>query len=113
MYKEWKEARCLIEVKHSLLQNKKETRKEYRKAIRHQELRRKPKLTAIISNANQTDKNLSFKLIRKKGDVFKTDLHVEDQVFNRENIIDGWRSHFSKLAVTSEDKTFNYDHLNL
>ena len=115
-YKEWKEAGRPDDIENPLLKRKKETRKVYRQEIRNEELRRKHEERNTISNANQTDKNLFFKLIRKqrkKGNIFITDLHVENEVFSRENIIDGFHLHFSKLAIPTADETYNYDHLNL
>ncbi|CAC5371817.1 unnamed protein product [Mytilus coruscus] len=85
-------------------------------AIRNEEIRRKHNERNDIINYNQNDKQKFYKLIRKQrqnGNTFINDLHVENEVFERDNIINGWNQHFSKLAVPSEHSDFNYQHLAL
>ncbi|CAC5386776.1 unnamed protein product [Mytilus coruscus] len=85
-------------------------------AIRNEEIRRKHYERNDIINYNQNDKQKFFKLIRKQRqnrNTFINDLHVENELFERDNIINGWNQHFSKLAVPSEHPDFNYQHLAL
>ncbi|CAC5414584.1 unnamed protein product [Mytilus coruscus] len=115
-YKNWKSAGRPSNIKNLLLKEKKLTRKSFRTAIRNEEIRRKHNERNDIINYNQNDKQKLYKLIRKQrqnGNIFINDLHVENEVFERDNIINGWNQHFSKLAVPSVHPDFNYQHLAL
>ncbi|VDI59380.1 Hypothetical predicted protein [Mytilus galloprovincialis] len=115
-YKNWKSAGRPPNIDNILLTEKKLTRKNFRTAIRNEEIRRKHNERNDIINYNQNDKQKFFKLIRKQrqnGNTFINDLHVENEIFERNDILKGWNQHFSKLAIPSEHPDFNYQHLAL
>ncbi|XP_063427215.1 uncharacterized protein LOC134710750 [Mytilus trossulus] len=115
-YKNWKSAGRPPNIDNLLLTEKKLTRKNFRTAIRNEEIRRKHNERNDIINYNQNDKQKFFKLIRKQrqnGNTFINDLHVENEIFERNDILKGWNQHFSKLAIPSEHPDFNYQHLAL
>ena len=115
-YKNWKNAGRPEEHDNILLLEKKRTRKIYRTAIRKEELRKKHLERNDIINCNRDDKQQFYKLVRKhrkNGNCFINDLHVEDKYYERDEIIDGWHSHFSKLAIPTENNDFDYEHLEL
>ena len=50
----------------------------------------------------------------KKGNIYVNDLHVGDDIFEGEDILDGWLTHFSKfIAEPSNNPEYDYEHLNL
>ena len=84
--------------------------------LRIEDSKRKHKYRDRIINANDNDKRLFHQLIRrqrKKGNIYVTDLHVGDEIFEGEDVLDGWLTHFSKLAEPSNNPENDYDHLSL
>ena len=57
-----------------------------------------------------------FTLVRKQrqsGNSFINDLHVGDEYFESEEILQGWFKHFSELATPNEQSVFDFDFYNL
>ncbi|CAC5367026.1 unnamed protein product [Mytilus coruscus] len=101
-YKIWKDNGRPMNIDHPLIIEKKLTRKIFRAEIRNEELRRKHNERNTLIHSNSGDKNLFYKLIRKQrqnGNTFINDLNVDGETFERDNILSGWHTHFSKLAV--------------
>ena len=46
----------------------------------------------------------------KKGNIY---VNVGDEIFEGEDVLDGWLTHFSKLAEPSNNPEYDYEHLNL
>ncbi|CAG2246891.1 unnamed protein product [Mytilus edulis] len=115
-YKIWKDNGRPMNIDHPLIIEKKLTRKTFRTEIRNEELRRKHNERNILIHSNSGDKNLFYKLIRKQrqnGNTFINDLNVDGETFERDDILSGWHTHFSKLAIPTEHPSFNYQHLQL
>lgn len=84
--------------------------------LRIEDSKRKHKYRDRIINENDNDKRLFHQLIRrqrKKGNIYVNDLHVGDEIFEGEDVLDGWLTHFSKLAEPSNNPEYDYEHLNL
>ena len=117
-YKQWKQADRPSDPDNPLLIRKKETRKKFRTELRIEDSKRKHIYRDRIINANNNDKQLFHQLIRrqrKNGNIYINDLHVHvgDDIFEGENVLDGWLTHFSKLAEPSNNPEYDYEHLNL
>ena len=46
----------------------------------------------------------------KKGNIY---VNVGDEIFEGEDVLDGWLIHFSKLAEPSNNPEYDYEHLSL
>lgn len=65
--------------------------------LRIEDSKRKHKYRDRIINENDNDKRLFYQLIRrqrKKGNIYVNNLHVGDEIFEGEDVLDGWLTHF-------------------
>ena len=115
-HKAWKNAGKPSQFHDPLLIAKKESRILYRRAVRNEIARQRMELKNKIIEANSTNKKLFFTLVRKQrqsGNSFINDLHVGDEYFESEEILQGWFKHFSELATPNEQSVFDFDFYNL
>lgn len=85
------------------MQVRKRTKKQLRKARRQEIARQRDESLQTIMNAKQRDSKIFHKLVnaqRKSKRNGISDLCVEDKTYStREEILQGWNEHFSKLAT--------------
>ncbi|VDH91711.1 Hypothetical predicted protein [Mytilus galloprovincialis] len=97
------------------MQERKKTKKQLRKARRQEIARQRDESLQKIMNATQRDSKIFHRLVNAQRKTKKSsisDLTVEDKTYSsREEILQGWNEHFSKLA-TPESNTTNSDHTN-
>lgn len=93
---------------------KKETtqllRKECRLEIANRRIVERQRLIQVRS----TDKNMLFKLIRKqRGQLTRhiDSLTVDDTTYSNNEILQGWRKHFLKLAEKSNSEQYNQEYI--
>lgn len=115
-HKQWKHAGRPNNPEHPLVINKRETRKDYRRELRIEENRRKHEDRNNIITADAYDKRLFFKLVkkhRKTNNCFIEDLYVGNNLYQGENVINGWHQHFKAIAEPEENPSYNQEHLDL
>lgn len=82
-------------------QNRIKSRKEFRRQVRIEQARTRDQEKQKIMETRTRDSKLFHQLVRnnrQKGCNI-TDLHVENKCYNGDQVIDGFKSHFSKLAT--------------
>ncbi|CAC5404294.1 unnamed protein product [Mytilus coruscus] len=87
-------------------------RKECRLEVAKHRINERQKLI----NARTSDRNMFYKIIksqRGKLSRFIDQLHVDDNTYHNDNIIEGWRSHFHKLAKKEQNQNYDIQYLDL
>ncbi|MEW8547754.1 MAG: reverse transcriptase family protein, partial [Candidatus Thiodiazotropha sp.] len=102
---------------HWLVINKKVTTRNLRKLCRLESARQRQTIRQEILDARYEDTRLFHKLIkRQRGGSLQcvNELRVGDKIYtSKEEILDGFREHFSSLATPSGDSSFDTKHGNL
>ena len=108
--RKWNSAGRPSEMSNALLQRKKKTKCLFRAEIRKELSNRNCQISRQIADANSSDKRQFFRLIKKqwqKGNTLINDLHVGDEVFTGDDVINGFHKHFSALAQPSDNPMYD------
>ncbi|CAG2256425.1 unnamed protein product [Mytilus edulis] len=98
------------------LKKKKLTTHILRKECRLEVAKRRINERQKLINARTSDRNMFYKIIksqRGKLSRFIDQLHVDDNTYHNDNIIEGWRSHFHKLAKKEQNQNYDTQYLDL
>ncbi|CAG2235471.1 ACOT1_2_4 [Mytilus edulis] len=115
-YKIWKDEGRPNDPDHPSVRMKKETRRVFRSEIRKEENKRKHVERDRIITANTQDKRLFYQLIKKQRNnknIFINDLHVANNKYEHEEVIEGWHEHFKTLAEPISNTTYDGKHQDL
>ncbi|CAG2193085.1 unnamed protein product [Mytilus edulis] len=115
-YKIWKDEGRPNDPDHPSVRMKKETRRVFRSEIRKEENQVKHVERDRIITANTQDKRLFYQLIKKQRNnknIFINDLHVANNKYEHEEVIEGWHEHFKTLAEPISNTTYDGKHQDL
>ena len=115
-YKIWKDEGRPNDPDHPSVRRKKETRRVFRSEIRKEENKRKHVERDRIITANTQDKRLFYQLVKKQRNnknIFINDLHVANNKYEHEEVIEGWHEHFKTLAEPISNSTYDGKHQDL
>ncbi|CAG2195798.1 unnamed protein product [Mytilus edulis] len=99
------------------LKKKKLTTHILRKECRLEVAKRRINERQKLINARTSDRNMFYQIIKKsqrgKLSRFIDQLHVDDNTYHNDNIIEGWRSHFHKLAKKEPNQNYDTKYLDI
>ena len=110
----WKEMGRPNNPNNHYLKDKKRTTRLLRKEYRL-EIARRINARQEVIQARTSDRNTFYKLIRKqRGQFIKPIDHltVEGETYSNDLIMEGWRTHFHKLAMKTHNETYDLEFLD-
>ena len=111
----WKEMGRPNNPNNHYLKDQKRTTHLLRKECRLEIVRRGINARQELIQARTSDRNTLYKLIRKqRGQFFRPIDHltVEGETYNNELIMEGWRTHFHKLAMKTRNENYDLEFLD-
>lgn len=111
MWKEMGRPNC---PNNRFLQEKKSTAQNFRRECRKESAIKRVNNKQKLIQARTSDRNSFFKMIRKQRGSNNRQidkLTVENTTYENNNIMQGWGSHFQKLALRTGNKDYDLEHL--
>lgn len=115
-YKQWKLHGYSSDPENPLTISKKAANHQFRKQIRMEIASRKSTERLKLMETRTRDTKLFYQLINKQRNRLHNcvdDLNVANKLYSGDNVIDGFRDHFTKLANPCDNPNFDEQHRKL
>ncbi|MES9879590.1 MAG: reverse transcriptase family protein [Sedimenticola sp.] len=116
-HREWKDSGSPQSREHPANQTRRESKRKLRRLQRQTHARKQLCLQREIMDASDFDQKLFYRLVNKQRSsaaTYTDTLEVDGvSLTTPEDVIEGWKVHFERLATPSSDNNFNEQHYDI